>query len=389
MAAVDDVAHYRWRTTLQTTLKKQPIYSWSSVHYFAANMAPQQQKAIILPEKFADFIVGNRPVPSPGPGFVLVKIIAAALNPCDNYIQKYDVFVPEYPAVVGCDGAGIVEAVGEGVRNLQVGDKVLYQSHWTADRCALQQYGLADACRIAKIPGNLSFEEAATIPSGLATAALGMYAKKSARGGAELRPPWEGGMGRYSGQAMLVIGGSSSVGQFAIQLARLSGFSPIITTASARNEAYCKAAGATHVMDYNVVPYAELPAAVKAITGGPVPFVYDAISLSESQKASWETLAPNGFVVITLTPEVGKPGAEAEDGKRTVWVFGMVHDEEHQEMGGRMYSKLTDLLASGVLKPNKVELVPYGLAGVPAALDRLRAGKVSGVKLVAHPQESE
>ncbi|KAI0057355.1 GroES-like protein [Artomyces pyxidatus] len=352
-------------------------------------MAPTKQKALLIPEKLADFIVGERAVPTPGPGFVLVKIIAAALNPVDNYIQKFGVFAPDYPAVVGSDGAGIVEAVGEGVTNLQVGDKVVYQCHWVADRSTFQQYGLADAARIAKIPDNLSFEEAATIPLGLGTAAMGMYAKKSARGGAELYPPWEeDGIGKYSGQAILVTGGSSSVGQFAIQLAKLSGFGPIITTASPRNEAYCKAAGATHVIDYNTVPYAELPAAVRAITGGPVPFVYDAISSSESQKASWEILAPGGSVVITLTPEVGKPGAEAEDGKRTVWVFGLVHQEENQEVGGRMYAKLTEFMATGALKPNKVELVPNGLAGIPAALDRLFAGKVSGVKLVAHPQEN-
>ncbi|KAI0067236.1 GroES-like protein [Artomyces pyxidatus] len=352
-------------------------------------MALTQQKALLIPEKSAPFVVGLRAIPSPGPGFVLVKILATGLNPVDSAIQKFGIFAPEYPAVVGNDAAGVVEAIGSGVTNIQVGDKVFYQGHWASDRSTFQQYGLADAARIAKIPDNLSFDEVATIPLGLGTAALGMYGKKGDRGGADLYPPWEeGGIAKYNGQAILVSGGASSVGQFAIQLAKLSGFNPIITTASARNESYCKAAGATHVIDYRSVPYSDLPAAVAKITGGPIPFVYDAISVPESQKAGWEILAPKGSIVFTKQPVVGKPGAEAEDGKYTAWVFGLVHTEENQEVGKSMYDKLTDLLAEGALKPNRIEVVPDGLSGIPAALERFFAGKVSGVKLIAHPQDA-
>lgn len=67
-----------------------------------------------------------------------------------------------------------------------------------------------------QIPANLSFDEAATVPLTMATAALGLYGKKNKpRGGLELFPPWvEGGEGKYAGQPILIIGGSSSVGQF-------------------------------------------------------------------------------------------------------------------------------------------------------------------------------
>ncbi|KAI0067656.1 GroES-like protein [Artomyces pyxidatus] len=359
-------------------------------------MAPTQQKALLIPERLADFVVGTRAVPSPGPGFVLVKIQAVSLNPVDNYLQKLGKFTPEfsdltpgYPAVVGSDGAGIVEAVGEGVTHLEVGDRVLYQFRWSSDRSTFQQYGLADAARIAKIPGNVSFDGAATIPLGLATAAIGNYAKKSLRGGAALHRPWEdGGRGQYSSQAILVTGGSSSVGQFALQLAKLSGFGPIITTASAHNEAYCKAAGATHVVDYHSVPYAELPVVLARIAGGPIAFVYDVISSAESQAAGWASLAPGGSIVVTLPSAIGQPGVDAEDGRRIVWVSGNVHHRDNHELGQSLYSKLTELLAEGALKPNRVEVLPDGLAGIPPGLGRVLAKQVSGVKLVAHPQET-
>ncbi|KAI0051049.1 NAD(P)-binding protein, partial [Auriscalpium vulgare] len=212
---------------------------------------------------------------------------------------------------------------------------------------------------------------------------------KAERGGpAGLIAPWdEGGRGKFAGQPAVVIGGSSSVGQYAIQLAKLSGYDPIITIASAHNEAYCKSAGATHVIDYHKVPYSALPAAVAEIASS-VPLVYDAISEADSQKASWEIAAPQGIVIVTRAPVVGKIGQEAEDGKRVFYTYGVVHTADNQEKGGILYRVLPSLLAEGLIKPNAVEVLPGGLAGIVGGLERLKAGKVSGVKLVAHPQET-
>ena len=65
-----------------------------------------------------------------------------------------------------------------------------------------------------QIPDNLTYDQASTIPVTLATAALGLYQKTRPRGGIGLFPPWqEGGRGKYAGQPILVIGGSSAVGQ--------------------------------------------------------------------------------------------------------------------------------------------------------------------------------
>ncbi|KAI0052284.1 GroES-like protein [Auriscalpium vulgare] len=361
---------------------------------FSIEMSPTDQQALILPAKFAEYVVGPRPVPKPAPGFVLVKIESTTLNPIDNVIQKAGIFIAEFPGVPGSEAAGTVEEVGEGVTNVKKGDRVMYQGWWTAaDRGTLQQYGLADAARIAKIPDTISFDEAATVPLGLATAVLGLYGKRDSltvTGGGRtgLTVPWEpAGRGAYSGPAV-VIGGASSVGHYALQLLKLSGYSPIITTASGHNEAYCKAAGATHVIDYHKVSYSELPAAVAQITTTAVSVVYDAIALDDTQKTAWQILAPRGNLVVTRPPVVGKSGEDAEDGKHLVLAFGNVHPPPNNELGGALYRALPGLLVEGVVTPTAVEVLQSGLAGIHGGLVRIGGGNVSGMKLVVHPQET-
>ena len=77
-----------------------------------------------------------------------------------------------------------------------------------------QQYTIVPAEITAKLPSNLTFDQASTIPLTLATAACGLYNKKGGfGGGVGLVAPWAGGLGKYAGQPILIIGGSSAVGQ--------------------------------------------------------------------------------------------------------------------------------------------------------------------------------
>jgi len=309
-------------------------------------------------------------------------------RPTRNPSPRTGIFVDKYPYIGGNDGSGTVEEVGEGVLELKEGDRVFFQAVFGDHRGTFQQYVLVDVPLIAKIPENLTFDQASTIPLGFTTAAIGLYQEKRERGGAGLVAPWaDGGRGKYAGQAIYIPGGSSSVGQYALQLAKLSGFNPIITTASARNEAYCRDAGATHVIDYRTTPYASIPAAVKEIAKGPVETIFDAVSTPESQRADWEILEPNGSLVLTLFPAADIP-IESKGNRWIVTVYGGVRDHGHSEFGNSMYAALPGLLADGRIKPNKVELIAEGLKGIPAALDRVMGGKVSGVKVVARPGET-
>lgn len=83
-----------------------------------------EQLSLIIPTKQGPFVVARRKIPRPGPGEVLVRLQATALNPFDAKIHKDGTFVDSYPAVLGTDGAGIVEEVGEGVTRFDPGERM-------------------------------------------------------------------------------------------------------------------------------------------------------------------------------------------------------------------------------------------------------------------------
>ncbi|KZV75111.1 GroES-like protein [Peniophora sp. CONT] len=355
------------------------------------------QKALLLHSKDAGkYEVGTRPIPSPGAGQVLIKVCAAALNPIDNYILSSGFIVEHYgfPAVPGSDGAGIIEAIGEGVTGIEKGDRVIFPCWFNADRGTLQQYALSEAVRTAKIPSTLSFDEAATIPLCLATAAMGLYGEfiegSAEGGGIGLEAPWtDAGKGKYSGKPILIMGGSTSVGQYAIQLAKLSGFSPIIVTASQRNAEYCKAAGATHVIDYRETPYAQLHEAISKITTQSIEVVFDAVTREDSAPAGFQALAPGGGMVVLLPPPAPiKPGSRSADNKIVSFCVGNVNMELNQTLGNILYANIPKLLEDGSIKPNAVEVLPDGLAGASDGLKRLASWSVSASKLVVRPQDT-
>lgn len=134
----------------------------------------------------------------------------------------------------------------------------------------------------------------------------------------------------------------------AIQLARLSGFSPIIATASPHNTAYLKSLGATHVVDRS----APLASSVQAITSEPISIVYDSISLEETQTPAYDILAPNGKLIILLgsTVEQEKLTEGEKQGKTLVWVFGSAYDETQREITLPLFKLFKEAFESGDLK---------------------------------------
>lgn len=105
-------------------------------------MAPSTQKAVLLESKCGNYVLGTAPVPKPGPGDILIKVQAAALNPVDYHIQRMGIFFDTFPAIVGTDIAGDVEEVGEGVTDFKKGDRVLVQSKFQNEYGSFQQYAL-------------------------------------------------------------------------------------------------------------------------------------------------------------------------------------------------------------------------------------------------------
>lgn len=354
-------------------------------------MSAQKQKALLLPVKQGQFEVGETTIPTPGPKDVLVKITATALNPVDWKIQAYGIFISNYPCVLGTDAAGIVEDVGSEVSNVAKGDKILFQGYFENSKATFQQYTTVPAEITAKIPDNISFDQAASVPLTLATIFTGIWNRHPQGKSADFPAPWEeGGLTKFAGKPAFIIGGSSSVGQYAIQLAKLQKFSPIIATASLHNESWLKSIGATHVIDRQL-PAAQILSEVRKVTGGAsIEYVYDSVSHADTQKLAYEALAPGGTLLLVLSPEI--PAEKVKEGeaqgKKIVHVFGNVHPPENRQIGVEVYKRLTGWLKNGEVVPNRVEVLPNGLAGIPDGFERLKQDKVSGIKLIARPQET-
>ncbi|KAH7913794.1 chaperonin 10-like protein [Hygrophoropsis aurantiaca] len=340
-----------------------------------------QQKALFLQTKQGNLIVGDRIIPHPGQGELLIQVCAAGLNPVDYKIKEHGVFIKDYPAILGSDASGVVEEVGQGVQDFSKGDRVFTHGFYTNDKATFQQHTLATASFTDKIPSKLSFDEAASVPLGFDTAVTGLYGKSN---GAGITPPWEGG--NYDGKPIIIMGGSGSVGNYAIQLARLSGFSKIITTASPSHTAtaYLKSLGATDVLDRHLSSD-QLEDAVRKIAGSPVKVIYDTVSLPGTQRAAWNILAPDGTLVLTLPSQVKETEGKQ---RKVVTTFGNPHNNENKDLAIGAWHSLEGWLENGQIKPNKIEVLGHGLEGIKGGLERMSRGQVSGVKLIAHPQES-
>ncbi|KAH9847268.1 GroES-like protein [Lenzites betulinus] len=359
---------------------------------------PVTQKALLLLKEGASYILGTRPVPRPRSGDVLVKIMACALNPVDHAIVNpplSKVLIVNWPHVPGYDAAGIVAEVGAGVSTLKEGDKVVFQASTIADEAACQQYATVPADLTAIIPENITFEQAATLPLTFFTAAIALYNQSPLPANLSLRakPIWTPeGLTAYKGKPAFIVAGATSVGQFAIQFARIAGHHPIITTASLHNAPLLKSLGATHVLDRNLsneAILAELPALTDR-----KPFEYVVVSMIDLDaiRLGRDAVASGG-TIVTMVPSphsghIPADMAEPGDGKRFAYVVGSVGSPETRDFSVEMFKHITGWLENGDIKPNPVEVLPNGLAGINDGLARMKAKKVSGTKLVALPQET-
>ncbi|KAF8972286.1 chaperonin 10-like protein [Flammula alnicola] len=344
---------------------------------------PATAKALLIPKKYAPLVVGQVSVRKAGPGEILIKIQSTSLNPIDWKIHKWGIVYEDFPAILGNDIAGDVEEVGAGVTDFKIGDRVFGQGHFKGDRGSFQQYVIALASTTAKIPPNVSYDEASTIPTVLTAAYVGLYNQNPH--GLGLDPPISDvTQGQYAGTPIVVIGGASSVGQIVIQLAKLSGFSPIITTASLKHTELLKSLGATAIFDRNLASSALASEITKIVDSRPIKLVYDAISLKDTQQLGLDLLAPGGQLAVVIPPSV-TPIEE----RSVVHVLGILRLPHNIALLETLYhDKLHGFVEQGIIKPNGVEVLPNGLAGIPEGLDRMEADLVSRSKLVAHPQET-
>lgn len=133
--------------------------------------------------------------------------------------------------------------------------------------------------------------------------------------------------------------------RIAIQLAKLSGFSPIITTASLHNKDILISLGATHVIGRQLSADS-LREQVARITNAPITYIFDAVSFKETQQAAYSLLSPGGTLAVVTQPQVNGE----EGNKKVLMVIGSFHFPQNHALGAKFSIALTKWLAEGAIK---------------------------------------
>ncbi len=217
---------------------------------------------------------------------LLVRLRAAGVNPIDTKLRKRGTFYPDQmPAILGCDGAGVVEAVGAGVQRFRVGDEVYFcLGGLGAHQGNYAEYTIVDERFIARKPASVSFVEAAAAPLVLITAWEALYER------GRLEP----------GERVFIHAGAGGVGHVAIQLAKLKGASVCTTVSSQEKADFVKQLGADHVIFYQQTDFVQ--AVLDWTEGEGVDLAFDTVG-GETFHQTFPAVRMYGDIVTILEPD--------------------------------------------------------------------------------------
>jgi NADPH2:quinone reductase len=217
---------------------------------------------------------------------ILVRLHAAGVNPIDTKLRQRGTFYPDQmPAILGCDGAGVVEAVGANVQRFRVGDEVYFCGGGLGAKLGnYAEMAVVDEQFVAHKPTSLSFVEAAAAPLVLITAWEALYDR------GRLEP----------GQRVLIHAGAGGVGHVAIQLAKLRG-AEVCTTVSSQDKArLVRQLGADHPILYKQTDFVQ--ATLDWTEGEGVDLAFDTIG-GKTFYDTFPAVRVYGDVVTILEPD--------------------------------------------------------------------------------------
>jgi NADPH2:quinone reductase len=308
-------------------------------------------------------LVTDAPVPTPGPGDVLIRVTAAGVNFAD-VMQTHGTYQggPGAPYVAGFEAAGEIVALGEAVTGLSLGDHVIGTGPG-----AFAEYMALPAAGAAKVPAGWTDEQAPGLVLNWATAL------------AALRP-----LGRLAdGETVLIHAAAGGVGQAAVRMARHYG-ATVIATASPGKHDTVRALGADHVLDYRG---ADVAAEVLRLTDGRgADLVLESVGGATFRASLAATRRVTGRVVV-----YGMAGGEATISNRELNFTHQIHliglhigvlMQHAPAVFDELTAELSALMAAGVLTPGRPTV--YDLADGPKALAELEARSTVG-KLVLRP----
>ena len=284
------------------------------------------------------------PVPVPGDGEVRVRLEAVGVNPVDAYVRTGTYARrPALPYVPGSDGAGAIDAVGPGVGDLGVGDRV-YVGTTLARRSTgtYAEYAVCDAGHVHPLPARVSAAAGAAVGVPAATAYRALFQR------AAIAP----------GERVLVHGASGSVGLAAVQLAAAHGAMVIGSAGSEAGRALVLEQGAAHVVNHRDADHLEH---VARLTGGRGVDVIVEMLANENLERDFAALAPFGRIVV-----VGSRGALTFSPRLTMGkdatILGMSLFNVPAPELARIHAGLGAALSSGVLRPVVARELPLGEA---------------------------
>lgn len=212
--------------------------------------------------------------PQPGPGMVRIRLSAVGVNFIDIY-QRTGAYSLPLPFVPGMEGAGQVDAVGEGVEGFAEGDRVA----WAMHNGAYAETAVVPAAKVVSLPAAISDEQAAALM------VQGLTAHYLSTSTWPLKP----------GETALIHAGAGGTGRLLVQMAKRRGARVLATVGSPAKAELARAAGADETILYNEVDF---EAAVKQLTGGAgVDVVYDSVGKSTFER-SLNCLRPRGLMVL-------------------------------------------------------------------------------------------
>lgn len=214
------------------------------------------------------------PTPEPGPGQARVKLAAIGVNFIDVYFRK-GLYAGALPQVLGREAAGVIDAVGAGVSDVQVGDRVAY----SGVPGAYAEYAVAPVDQLVPVPASVGLDLAAAV------LLQGMTAHYLATSTFPLQP----------GHTALIHAAAGGTGQLLTQIAKRCGARVFATVSTEEKAQLAREAGADDIILYS---RDDFEAGVKALTGGKgVDVVYDSVGLTTFDK-SLRCLRPRGYMVL-------------------------------------------------------------------------------------------
>ncbi|WP_029910044.1 quinone oxidoreductase [Caulobacter sp. UNC358MFTsu5.1] len=299
------------------------------------------------------------PVPSPGPGQILVRHQAVGLNFIDTY-HRSGLYPMKMPVVLGLEAAGVVEALGEGVTRFKTGDRVAYNGTLGA----YAEAAVVPADRAVKVPDAVSLETAAAV------LLKGMTAEFLVRRCHKVEP----------GQTVLIHAAAGGVGSILVQWAKALGATVIATVGSQAKAALARDHGADHVILYGEE---DVAARVAEITGGQgVAVVYDGVG-KDTFEASLKSLGRRGMLATFGNASGPAPAiAPLELGTKSLFLTRprlfdyIATTAELDESAAALFA----VLASGAVKIEIGQTFP--LAEARAAHEALEGRRTTGATLL-------